>query len=136
MVDGIEVLEQANTLPEVQRKWTIPLQQEGELGQLDHCSEAFHRAVEYFESGDCPFETVFSPLSNISFDPFRRLGFAFWDETKLQALAYGLPSLGDGVDSRCHIFFYRSAWQSLLSVEESKQQDRKDVTRYHGKPWA
>ncbi|KAI9729523.1 MAG: hypothetical protein M1818_008496 [Claussenomyces sp. TS43310] len=67
---------------------------------------------DYVEEGHC------TPLQQISFQPFRCLGFAIWDTERMTE--YGLldPSHSHADDS------YLLAWRSVLGKEEMAQAER------------
>lgn len=69
-----------------------------------------------------------SPLQHVSFDPFRRLGFAIWDSERMRN--YGLLARGNSFDT---------AWRSILGPDDIAEVERKnqerdevDMRRHHG----
>ncbi|KAL1965173.1 hypothetical protein VTN77DRAFT_5927 [Rasamsonia byssochlamydoides] len=65
-----------------------------------------------------------SPLRYVSFDPFRRLGFAIWDRerlTKLKLLEHHPLPISFALAQRGDIFF---RWRSILREEELEIHDR------------
>lgn len=70
-----------------------------------------------------------SPLSQVDFEPFQKLGFAIWDLQRLCAFGLLEPSeeIWNNKDSRHGMYF---AWRSVLTNEELAESDYLAERRY------
>lgn len=110
---------------------------EDEHNELINASAAytfcFYRLDSEWRKDGCDSRFI-SVFQHVSFEPFRRLGFAFWDRERMAA--FGLISdvqcfLGDRNEDNVYMF----AWHSLLSEEEVTEQERQLIACDTGRSW-
>ncbi|KAH8815740.1 hypothetical protein F5884DRAFT_191133 [Xylogone sp. PMI_703] len=61
----------------------------------------------------------YSPLKNIPFDPYRRLGFALWDQKRMTDLGFSEPDGRALLNSEKYYY----TWRSILTEEERELCD-------------
>lgn len=131
--DSMRQLDRTSRFLEVQRGMPCPVPVESDWVELEIPSQGVRHYDSYVDPGMNFFGYGFSPLRNISFGPFRSLGFAFWDLQRLAA--YGLlPPLEEAWD-HFQTTFYLFAWQSVLTADELAEQDRQNMAQFGGIRW-
>ncbi|KAK8075257.1 hypothetical protein PG997_009920 [Apiospora hydei] len=60
-----------------------------------------------------------SPLLGVPFEPYRKFGFAIWDNRRMADLGFRAPKPGSMVKNRT---FYYFRWRSILTEEELAQR--------------
>ncbi|KAH8800838.1 hypothetical protein F5884DRAFT_685218 [Xylogone sp. PMI_703] len=82
----------------------------------------FHQGLEYLDFPPMSFlfqraaavNYLDSPLSGIPFDPYRKFGFALWDEKRMTDLGFSEP----GGKVLLHLKRYYFTWRSILTEQE------------------
>ena len=109
---------------EAERKWPMPLPGGKDWNEImSAASGPAHYRSERLNNRGFVYgpEGQYSPFMT-GFERYGQFGFAFWDYKRLWEYGFKAPPKY-GPKSRNHIYYF--AWQSILSIDEIEEVDRK-----------